>query len=843
MKPYRTIYVLLILAVLVGASFFAIIPKLDDGNDMINSDPQDSDDATIADPENKPGTDNSEPAAKYSGYPIPTNYFVENVGQHPDSNVRFYGIINNVQIAFSESTVSIIIEEYSSDIDGLSNTDKVKVKGVMLRMTFEGANAVQPQGNAVLSHNSNYFIGNEPNTWYTDVPNYDEIIYENLYDGIDLVYYTTDDGGIEPDNIVVTYEGASGLSIDNGDLIVHTDLIDLRDTSPYSYQDPGEVVDCQFNILSENSYGFSIDSFDTTKTLTIDPLVYATYLGGNHQDYTLDIAVDSSGNAYVTGPTWYNGVLAPLPTTAGAYDTTHNGGVVDAFVVKLNDTGGGLVYSTFLGGSSGEDGFGIVIDSTGNAYITGRTQSTDFPTTAGAFDTTFNGASNDAFITKLNAAGSSLVFSTYVGGSSDDQGREIAVDSAGNTYITGLTMSSNFPKTTGAYDTTFNGGAGLRDAFVAKLNASGSSLDYGTFLGGNAHDAGVAITVDSAGNAYVTGETESFDFPNTTGAFDNNKSGHRDAWVTKLNPSGSSLVYSTFFGGSLSESGEDIVVDSAGCAYLTGLTGSNDLPNTTGAYDTSYNGNNDGYVAKFNAAGSALVFSTYLGGTGQDWGRNLFLADNNSVYLAAAVLSTDYPTTPGTYDNTSNGGQDVIVAKLDPTGSSLLYSTYLGGSGGESPGGIAVDSNGDAYVTGYTNSNDFPVTPNAYDKNFSNGDGFVAKLSIGLTPGNVTPADDLVDAAEDIIDYIDSLDPGNFSNPNHKKTLINKMEAVIKQIENGDYCSAINKLTNDILPKTDGEHPPPDWVTDPVSQQTLEDMILDLIADLEAKAAASGGCP
>jgi hypothetical protein len=278
-----------------------------------------------------------------------------------------------------------------------------------------------------------------------------------------------------------------------------------------------------------------------------------------------------------------------------------------------------LAYSTYLGGSIGESGAGVAVDSTGAAYVTGFTDSTDFPTTAGAFDASANGG-DDAFVTKLDPAGSGLAYSTYLGGSDNDLGYGIAVDSTGAAYVTGLTGSTDFPTTAGAFDMSANGGF---DAFVTKLSPTGSSLAYSTNLGGSDAERGFGIAVDSAGSAYVTGLTDSADFPTTAGALDTSYNGAEDAFITKLNAAGSGLAYSTYLGGSSTDDGFGIAVDSTGAVYVTGLTGSTDFPTTAGAFDTSYNGAEDAFISKLNAAGSGLAYSTYLGGAGFDLGRGI----------------------------------------------------------------------------------------------------------------------------------------------------------------------------------------------------------------------------
>jgi hypothetical protein len=414
-------------------------------------------------------------------------------------------------------------------------------------------------------------------------------------------------------------------------------------------------------------------------------LSYASFLGGNSTDYGYGIAVDSSGNAYVTGETW----SPDFPTTVEAFDTTCgtdgncNGGLNDAFVAKLNPSGTALAYATFLGGSSYECTYGIAVDSSGNAYVTGGTWSPDFPTTVEAFDTSCGTDGNcnnmrDAFVAKLNPAGTALAYATFLGGSDYDDGYGITVDGSGAAYVTGDTHSSDFPVTPGAFDTTYNGGGFDRgDAFVVKLNPSGSALSYATFLGGSRQDYGAGIAVDSSGAAYVTGETVSDDFPATPGAFDTtcssppwyycNWSYDWDAFVVKLNPSGSALEYATFLGGHGSDGGTSIGVDASGAAYVTGGTYSGDFPITPWAFDTTLNGYKDAFVVKLNPSGSSLLYATFLGGSDYDLGHSLAVDPSGVVYVTGGTGSSDFPVTPGAFDTTYNGGpyeSDAFVVKL-----------------------------------------------------------------------------------------------------------------------------------------------------------------------------------
>jgi hypothetical protein len=630
-----------------------------------------------------------------------------------------------------------------------------------LRMRVVGANQrAQVSGRDQLPGKVNYFRGNDPTRWQTQIPTYAKVRYEEVYPGIDLVYYGNPREleydfivapGAEPDAIALTFDGADTLEVDgDGNLILHTVGGQLTQRAPRVYQEidgvqtniPGRYALDNARTTESRSFSgvlgpdrhvvrFDIGRYDPRRPLVIDPvLVYSTYLGGASGDIGYGIAVDSAGSAYVTGST----NSSEFPTTPGAFDTTFDG-YIDAFVTKLEASGAALVYSTYLGGASGDLGYGIAVDSAGSAYVTGVTDSSDFPTTPGAFDTTFGGG-EDAFVTKLDASGAALAYSTYLGGasSSASEGRGIAVDSAGSAYVTGSTNSSEFPTTPGAFDTTRGG---FEDAFVTKLEASGAALAYSTYLGGSnpltAADVGSGIAVDGAGSAYVTGWTKSSDFPTTPGAFDTAHSGGSDpdAFVTKLEASGAALAYSTYLGGAGGDFGEGIAVDSVGSAYVIGVTQSSDFPTTPGAFDTTLGGDFDAFVTKLDASGSALAYSTYLGGASTDAGSGIAVDSAGSAYVMGWTKSDDFPTTPGAFERTYGGNSDAFVTKLEASGAALAYSTYLGGAGNDVGfGGIAVDSAGSAYVTGYTSSSDFPTTPGAFDRTWGGGqDAFVAKFA------------------------------------------------------------------------------------------------------------------
>ena len=657
----------------------------------------------------------------------------------------------------------------------------------LLRMKLVGANP-NPKivGMDELPGKSNYFIGNDPKKWRTNVPNYAKVKYASVYPRVDLVYYGNQgqleydfvvSPGADPAAITLAVTPASSrhaakmaaLHVDkSGNLVVGTEGGEVIFHKPVVYQpeesrqssvvsrqlhsttDKGQrtkdggkhYVDGRYVVRNDQSVAFQVASYDPAKPLVIDPvLAYSTYLGGSGYGPGNGIAVDASGNAYVIGiPS------SDFPTTPGAFQSTFPGSA--AFVTKLNADGSALAYSTYLGGGGREIiGNSIAVDPSGKAYVTGITLSAHFPITPGAFQTSLRGSSN-GFVTKLNAAGSALLYSTYLGGSSQDSGTAIAVDSSGSAYVTGFTTSSNFPTTPGAFQTSLLGAA---DAYVTKLNAKGSALLYSTYLGGTRdgfNDSGSGIAVDASGNAYVTGGTDSSNFPTTAGAFQTTLRGSSNAFVSKLNAAGSALVYSTYLGGSGADAGNSLVIDAQDDAYITGLAGSSDFPTTPGAFQTTYGGNGDVFVTKLNPAGSALVYSTYLGGSGFEGysvGADIKVDASGNAYVTSSTDSPDFPITPGALQTTLAGIYgNAFLTKLDTSATALLYSTYLGGPGGTTGSGIGVDVSGNAYVTG-GGGLDFPITPGAFQTTYGGGfDAIVAKVSfvdapgIALAPGSLS---------------------------------------------------------------------------------------------------------
>src|SRR3989449_3326670 len=677
--------------------------------------------------------------------------FEANQGQ-TDPQVKFLSRGSGYTLFLTPTEAVLALREGASArnvVDGSPAAKRERgqpLQGTVLRMKLLGANPTPGvTGVEELRGRSNYFIGNDPAKWRANVPTYAKVEYRDVYPGVNLVYYGNQRQlefdfivapGADPQRIRLGVEGADRLDLDaQGDLVVHTGGAQVRLQQPHVYQMANGVrqeIESRYVLNDHHQVEVWVVAYDTHKPLVIDPtLAYSTYLGGNSLDEGFGIAVDSLGQAYVTGVT----ASLDFPPTAGAFQSSSAAGE-EAFVTKLNPTGAALVYSTYLGGTNSDVSLGIAVDSLGQAYVTGRTSSANFPTTAGAFQPSFPGGFFAAFVTRLNPTGAALVYSTYLGGTGGEQGFSIAVDAAGNAYVTGNTFSTNFPTTAGAFQPRFGGGD--NDAFVTKLNtlASGSaSLVYSTYLGGTSDENGFGIAVDSTGNTYVTGQTGSLDFPTTTGAFRPSfAGGFIDAFVTKLNPTGAALAYSTYLGGTGDEDGFGIAVDATGNAYVTGITFSPDFPTTAGTFQPSSPGG-DAFVTKLGPTGAALVYSTYLGGTGSDVGFGIAVDSFGNAYVTGQTLSSDFPTTEGAFQTTfgGGGGFDAFLTKVNPAGAALVYSTYLGGTSDDFGLGIAVDSFGNAYVTGFTGSLDFP-TLGAFQTTSGDGaDAFVAKFRFATT--------------------------------------------------------------------------------------------------------------
>jgi len=641
--------------------------------------------------------------------------FVENQGQWADQGVRY---------AFDGAGCAIGFRDEGLDFR-LSGGEQ-EGAGAAFSLRFEGANRVEPAGEDRAETVFNYFVGEQGN-WRSNVAGYGAVAYEGLYAGVDLrmsgrrgamkYEFHVAPGG-EYRQIQLRYDGIGGLSVgEDGSLVVDLGegLGKLVDDTPVIYQEiDGRRVEVagRFVVVGASSYGFEVTgAWDAGRELVIDPeLAWSTYLGGSKSDEGLGIAVDGWDNVLVTGETFSFG------WTSGGYDTSSSG-VTDAFVAKLSPSGGHL-WSSYVGGNREDTGKGIAVDAWGNVLMTGETFSPGW--TRGGFDTSFNGVNSDAFVAKLSPSGGHL-WSTYVGGSSDDEGSGIAVDGSGNVLVTGGTTSSGW--TSGGFDTSFNGG--YSDAFVARLSGSGGHL-WSTYLGGSYDDYGTGIAVDGSGNVLVTGG--SFSESWTSGGFDTIWDGGADAFVAKLSLSGGYL-WSTYLGGIGNDVGNGIGVDGSGNVLVMGETGSSGW--TSDGFDIRLDGGMDGFVGKLSPSGEHL-WSTYLGGSSYDGGSGIAVDSSGNVLVTGDTKSSSW------FDTSFNGVEDAFVVKLSPSGSPL-WGIYVGGYYEDYGTGIAVDGSGNVLVTGYTESSDW--TSGGFDTSYNDGrgDAFVAKISDGNV--NRSPTD------------------------------------------------------------------------------------------------------
>jgi len=707
-------------------------------------------------------TNHSAPA-KYPNLPLS---FEANVGQ-TDARVSYLGR----SVFFTDQGATL----------------KLPVPGggyLAVAVKFEGGRrAAKITGESPLPGRSNYLIG-KPTNWHTGIPQFARVRYAQVYPGVDLVFYGTGRDleydialapGTDVNQVRLTFEGVDSLGVDaDGDLTLHTKAGNLRQLVPAVHQRVNgrlRRVRCHYILLAKNQVGFTLGAHDPGQPVVIDPVLrWSTYLGGSGGggDAGLSIAVDSGGHAYVTGVT--NSL--DFPTTPGVIEPTDPApGQRSAFVTKFAWNGQSVIYSTYLGGTSCRETFptGIRIDGSGNAYITGSTDCTDLPVTAGAYQMAAKGNGED-FVAKLNATGTTLVYCTYLGGSDLERAGGIAIDSAGNAYITGETASLDFPTTPGAFQTVKPASGSAPAAFVTKLSADGGSLVYSTYLGGPEQPSypyitarGHRIAVDVSGNAYVMGTTNSTAFPVTAGAFQTSFGGtgsgypSGDIFVTKLNATGTGLVYSTYLGGSDSENvftDGGLAIDSAGNAYITGDSFSSDFPTTPGAFRSP--ASCGPVLTKLNPTGTGLVYSGHWAigpcPNGESFATGVAIGKGGRAYVVGQTIDhwSNFPFVRTFQESIVDQAFtfNTFVIKMNPTGTVPDYSSLLGGNGYFDLGtAIALDSSGNAYVTGETNSTDFPITQGAFQRHkagrSSVENAFVAKIipvcdDAGLTDPSVT---------------------------------------------------------------------------------------------------------
>ena len=609
--------------------------------------------------------------------------FEANQGQI-DSQVRYtargngYSVFltsNETVFALSSAQPSSASAAQSHGIQARRRTAE-KIQSAAIDMRLVGGNP-KPEivAGSALPGIVNYYVGNDPKKWHTGVKQYSSVAYREVYPGVNMVFHGAQRQlefdfvvrpGADPKTIGMGFKGAQKLATDaSGNLLLASSAGNVVLHKPVAYQEKDGQRE----------------------------LVDAAFQVKSGNEVGLQLGAYDRGRELVIDPS--------------------------------------LSYATYLGGTAEDDAYAIAIDGSGNAYVTGQTASTNFPTVAGAHSRT-NAGAFDVFVTKVSASGSSLVYSTYIGGTGNDSGNAIAVDGSGNAFVAGGTTSGNFPTTTGAFQTSSGGSV---DAFVLELASSGGSLTFSTYLGGSGDDVAGGLAIDSSGT-YVAGSTTSTDFP-LDGAFQGHINGSSNGFVTKLNTSGNALVYSTYLGGGTGDVATAIAVDSSNNAYVTGAASTPTFPTTTGAFKTTCGsdgncngGLSDAFVTVFSSSGASLVYSTFLGGEGIDQGLGIAVDSSKNAYVTGLTQSSQHFPLQAALQATFGGGaQDAFVTEVNSSGSGLVYSTFLGGSLAEAGTSIALDGSKNAYITGQTNSTNFPKAGAIQNTLGGGKDGFVSEIN------------------------------------------------------------------------------------------------------------------
>jgi hypothetical protein len=690
--------------------------------------------------------------------------FEPNLGQ-TDSQVKFvaHGADYALFLTSDEAVFSMAQPNSVASSPSRRKAARPASSSSVLRMRMLGATPRAMHPAEPTEGRSNYFIGRDASKWVSGVPQYSRVNYDELYPGVDATFYGQDrmlefdyivKPGAHPEQIALGFTGTRRVETNSsGDLVLASEAGDLHLKKPVAYQQQDgkrTPVDVQFVARNNNEVGLEIGAYDHSRELVIDPaIVYSTFLGGSNADAGYGIAVDGSGAVYICGQT----SSTDFPVSNIAYQKT-NLGTQNAFITKFSPSGSSLVFSTYLGGEIADSANAIAIDGSGNVYVAGGTGSDLFPTTPNAFQKSRHSSgttSTDAFISKLDSTGANLLYSTYAGGTQSNVANAIAVDTHGFAYVAGETTSTDFPTVHGLQGT--NNGA--TDGFIVKVDTgAGGAFAFADYLGGKALDSLGGIGLDGAGNIYVTGFTDSTDFPLFGTPYQNkcgtdgkcNVAGGQsqfDAVLAAVKADLSGYIYSTYYGGSGSETPGALAVDNAGNAFIAGGTSSTDLP-LASAYQSSNKaqGGNTVFVAEMNPTGSSLKYATYLGGSGTENGLGVAIDSGDNIYVTGQTTSTDFPTVnPVQIINAGKG--DAFVSVLNPTASStaqLVFSSYLGGAFAEDSNlaAIAVDSHGNIYITGdtqLTSTAPFFPTLNAFQStNHGGTDAFVTKINPAIVP-------------------------------------------------------------------------------------------------------------
>jgi hypothetical protein len=650
--------------------------------------------------------------------------FTPNDGQWPD-NILFRAETGGTTIWFTHGAAY-----YQFTKKPVLEPEKSPAQ-ILIKAAFVGAN-LKPSvcGFGKTKSYCNYYLGDNPTRWGANVPNYQEIIYQEIYPGIDLKYYGNGyemeydfvvSPGADPDCIQVHYDGAKSLSVnDLGELVVETDWGEIVERAPRVYQTINgqeRSLRGKYTLIGKSTFGFRLaNEYNSAYAIVIDPvLTFSSYFGGSGEEYCTNIRLDDSGYVYFATQT----ASADFPV--GPSPSALNG-PMDVTLTKLTPDCSEVVYSSYIGGSSYDGWPGVATDDSGSVYLTGETYSSDFPTPNPLYPN--NRGAGDLFVTKFNRNGS-IVWGTYLGGSGRDFWGRIAADRYGSVYVAGVTQSTNIPLRN-AFDATYSG---VDDIFLTKFSADGQQLIYGTYVGGIGTEENHSFCVDTGGCAYVSGLTTG-DYPTTTGALQTSfNGGSADCYVTKLAADGGSLVYSTYLGGSGFEDGMGLFVDDSGHAFLGSATDSPNFP-VVNAYDSTRLTNGRGFVSKLSPDGASLEYSTFIGGCVGGFAVVSDLAVDDSGRIVALMVTrcSNMPIVNAD-DLTFNGEADGALVIFSKSGKQLEFCTYFGGSGYEEPRGLALGHDGSIYATGSTASSDFPLVNTIYGTYGGNQDVFVVRYS------------------------------------------------------------------------------------------------------------------
>ncbi len=648
-----------------------------------------------------------------------TDGFVPNAGQM-DSIVQFYGTSSLVDVFFTSDRVVFDLKdpealaELREALDDYDNTLPLpNRRGQALYLTFPGALAdveLIPANENTPRYN--FFMGNKTSNWISDQASFSTLTYRNLWPGVDLVF-TLDHGDLSyeivGDASLVTLEwsGADQTLATAGGMELLT-----------SY---GTLIDNGANIFRSHEIGNDNLVFATRGA---GALLWSTLMGGSNNDSGTTIVAASNGDIFVAGET-----LSPdFPGTPGAYDEAFDN-LLDIFISRFSNEGSQLVWSSFLGSSSNDYVNAIILDNNDNPIIGGRSGSS-YPTTSGAFDETFNGGALDAIVTKLTNDGSSLIFSTYIGGNADEATFDLLQNSNGDLVCAGYTGSTDFPTTAGVIQNTFAGPP--YDFTVSILSSDGTTLNASTYIGGSDRDACRGLAIDSNGDFFLSGFTFSADFPVTAGTFQTTKGTIDDAALAKISGDLTTLYWATFIGGNNSERAHCIDLDASGDPVIAGYTASTDFPTSPGVLQENSNSGNDCFVAKFNSADGTRDWSTYVQGSSDEDILSLVVDANDNPLFTGWTNSSNFPVNNLGYDNTHNGGEDIFVSRLSPDGTALLWGTFLGDTGDERALEVTLDADDNPIITGRTTSTSFPVSSWAYDQTHNGGtDAILARFDTG----------------------------------------------------------------------------------------------------------------